>query len=106
MKLPNGETSELTYSDSVVRRVVCMDETDHLFTTKNDRRGCCSISYGSNEDDRKGRRNIRGSKHTIGVYTINTGGEVLLPLYIFDSFDQNISNYQVQPTWYEDLPKV
>ena len=34
MKLPNGETSELTYSDSVVRRVVCMDETDHPFTTK------------------------------------------------------------------------
>ena len=106
MKLPNGDISELTYSESVSRRVVCMDETDHPFTTETDRGGSRSISYGCDKDGRKGRRGTRGSRHTTGVYTINAGGEVLPPLFIFDSSAQNNSNFQLQTPWCDGLPKV
>ena len=46
------------------------------------------------------------SRHTTGVYTLNAGGEVLPPLFIFDSSAQNSSNFQVQTSWCDDLPKV
>ena len=72
-----------------------MDETDHPFTTETDRGGSRSISYGCDKDGRKGRRGTRGSRHTTGVYTINAGGEVLPPLFIFDSSAQNNSNFQI-----------
>ena len=74
-----------------------MHETDISFITEKDWGGIRSISYGYNEDGRKGKGGARGFRHATNVYTIITGGEVLPPLYIFDSSAQNISNYQVQP---------
>ena len=106
MILPNGAISKLTYSESVGRRVVCMDETYHPFTTEVDRGGSRSISYGCNKDGRKGRRGTRGYRHTTGVYATNTGGKVLPPFYIFDISAQQSCNYQVQRGWCEIVPKV
>ena len=74
MILPNGGISELTYSESVARRVISMDESNHPFTTEVDKGGSRSISYGCNNNGRKSRRGTRGSRHTTGVYTINAGG--------------------------------
>ena len=79
--LPNGELSQLTYSESVARRVICMDETKHPFTTEMER-GCSrTISYACNRDGKKERRDTRGSRRTTGVYSINVDGEVLPLLY-------------------------
>ena len=83
-----------------------MDKIDHPFTTETDKGGSRFISYGFNKDGRKGRQGTRGSRHIIGVNTVNAGGKVLPPLFIFDSSDQNCSNIQVQASWCDDLPKI
>ena len=57
-----------------------MDETDHSFTTETDRGGSRSISYGSNEDGRKGRRGTRSSRHTTGVYLCDL--EIITSFYV------------------------
>ena len=106
MTLSNGEISELTYNEESERRVICMDESDHPFTTETDRSGSRSISYGCDTDGRQGRRGTRGSRHTTGVYTFNAAGEVLPPLFIFDSTATNTENYKQQIGWSKDLPTV
>ena len=106
MTLSNGEISELTYNEESERRVICMDESDHPFTTETDRSGSRSISYGCDTDGRQGRRGTRGSRHTTGVYTFNAAGEVLPPLFIFDSTATNTENYKQQIGWIKDLPTV
>ena len=80
------ETSELTYPESVSRRVVCIEEIYHPFTIELDIGGRRYISYGYDKDDRKEKKGARDSRHTTGVYTINAGSEILPPLYIFDSY--------------------
>ena len=55
MKLSNGAISELTYSESIAKRMVCMDVIDHPFTTDVDRGGIRSIIYGCDKDGRKFR---------------------------------------------------
>ena len=106
MKLPNGEVSELTYSDSTARRIICMDESHHPLTTDTDRGGSRSISYGCDTDNRQGRRGTRGSRHISGVYTFNAFGEVLPPLFIFDSSSKSELTYKISNEWCNDLPKV
>ena len=69
MRLPNGTISELTSSESVVRRVVNIDETNHLFNIYVDRSGTRSIDYGCDKDSRKDRRGTKGYRFTTGVYT-------------------------------------
>ena len=78
MKLPNGEVSELTHSDSTVRRIICMDESYHPLTTETDRGGSRSVTYGFDNDNRQSRRGTRGSRHISGVYTFYAFGEVLI----------------------------
>ena len=106
MKLPNGDVSELAYSDLTARRIICMDESHHPLITKTDRGGSRSVSYGFDNDNRQGRRGIRGSRHISGVCTFNTFGEVLPPLLIFDSPSKNDLTYKIQDAWCNDLPKV
>ena len=83
-----------------------MDETQRPFSTEMDKCGSRSVSFGFNDDGRKERRSSRGCRHTTGVYTLNTDGEELPPLYMFDSSAQHTCNFQVQPSWCKGLPKV
>ena len=85
MILPNGAISELTYSESVARRMVCMDVIDHRFTTDVDRGGIRSISYGCDKDGKKVRRGTREYRCTTGVYAIKAGDDFFPPLYFFNS---------------------
>ena len=89
MKIPNGDVSELTYSNSVARIIICMDESYHPLTTEMDRGGSRSVSYGCDNDNIQGRRGTRRSHHIPGVHTFNTHGEVLPPLFIFYSSAKN-----------------
>jgi len=106
MKLPNGVVSELTYSDSTARRIICMDESRHTLTTEIDRGGPRSISYGYDNVNRQGRCGTRGSRHISGVYTFIAFGEVLPPLFIFDCSLKNELTYKIQDEWCNDLPKA
>ena len=105
MKMPNGDVSELTYTDSAARRIITMDESHHPLTTETDRGGSRSISYGANNDNRQGRRGTRGSRHISGVYSFNAFGETLPPLYIFNSSSKK-QNFKITDEWCYDLPKV
>ena len=51
-------------------------------------------------------KSTRGSRHTTGIYGANAAGEVMPPLYCFDSSCANEENYQVRPEWVEGLPTV
>ena len=93
MKLPNGEVSELTHSDSTARRIICMDESHHPLTTETDNGGSRSVSYGFDNDNRQGRHGTRGNLH---VYTFYAFGEVLPPLFMFDSSSKNELTYKIQ----------
>ena len=94
MKLPNGEVSERTCSDSTARRIICMDESHHPLTTETDRGEPRSISYGCDNDNRQDRRGTRGSRRISGVYTFIAFGEVLPPLFIFDCSLKNELTYK------------
>ena len=83
-----------------------MNETYHLFTTETDRGRTSSISYGCDKHGGKDRKELRGSGHTAGFYTINASGKVLPPLYLFDSSTPNSGNYHTQSSWYKKLSKL
>ena len=70
MKMPNGDVSELTYTDSAARRIITMNESHHSLTTESDRGGSRSVSYGDDNDNRQGRRGTRGSRHISGPSSI------------------------------------
>ena len=106
MKMPNNGISELTYSESCTKIVITTDETQHPFTTETDRGGSRSNTYEYDGNGRRGRRETRGSRHITGLCFLNAGGEVLPPLYTFDSSAQNTCNFQVKRSWRQGLPKV
>ena len=41
-----------------------------------------------------------------GIYGSNAAGEVMPPVYCFDSSAENNENFQVKPSWVEGLPQV
>ena len=45
-KLLNEDVSELIYSDSTARIIICMDESHHPLTIETDSGGSRSVSYG------------------------------------------------------------
>ena len=76
------------------------------FQLKMEKCGSRSVSFGFNDDDRKGRRSTRRSCHTTSVYALNADGGSLPPFYIFDSSAQHTWNFQVKVSWCKGLPKV
>ena len=48
----------------------------------------------------------RGLRHTTWIYGSITAGEVMPPLYCFDSSVTNEESYQVRPDWVKGLPRV
>ena len=44
--------------------------------------------------------------NTTGIYGSNAAGEVMPPVYCFDSSADNQENFQVKPSWVNDLPQV
>ena len=46
MKLPDGTIAEFTMGEDELRRIINFDETDHPFTTQNERGGSRYIRWG------------------------------------------------------------
>ena len=80
-----------------------MDESDYPLKIETDRSGSRYVSYDCDTDGRQGRRGTRGLRHTTGVYTFNTAGEVLPPLFIFESKATHTEKYAIQSGWIKDL---
>ena len=51
-------------------------------------------------------KSTSGAIHSRVIYGYNSVGEVVPPIYWFDSSSENSDNFQVKPTWVQGLPKV
>ena len=49
---------------------------------------------------------MKSSRHVTGVYATNAAGEVLPPMYIFDSGAKVEDNFRVKLKWLEGLPSI
>ena len=72
----------------------------------NERGGSRSIRWGDPSLAKGTEKGTRGSCHTSGIYGSTAAGEVMPPVYYFDSGAANEENFQVKPSWVEGLPKV
>ena len=99
--------SELDFrSDEVRRRFVNMDETHHDLSVTGDRGGPRAVMYHNPRYQRGCRRSVKSSRHVTGVYATHAAGEVLPPMYIFDSSAKTDENFRVKNSWLEGLPSI
>ena len=99
--------SELDFrSDEVRRRFVNMDDTHHDLSATGDRGGPRAVMYHNPQYQRGCRRSVKSSRHVTGVYATNAAGEVLPPMYIFDSNAKTDENFRVKNSWLEGLPTI
>ncbi|KAI2493544.1 hypothetical protein MHU86_21011 [Fragilaria crotonensis] len=99
--------SELDFrSDEVRRRFVNMDETHHDLSVTGDRGGPRAVMYHNPQYQRGCRRSVKSSRHVTGVYATNAAGEVLPPMFIFDSNAKTDENFRVKNSWLEGLPTI
>ena len=103
----DGVWSEVSlYHEDDLRWFLNTDETHHTFSTASKKGGSTTQSYANNSFPRSGEPVIENSRHTTGVYTTNAAGEVLPPLYIFDSKAQDKLNYKIELRVSDGLPTV
>ena len=94
-------------------------------------RGSRSVRLGDPKLTKGTEKSTRGSRHTTGVnffviyflfvfishyiflliymtgiYGSNAAGEVMPPIYCFDSSAEKSDNFQVKPSWVSGLPQV
>mmetsp|Transcript_20500 Transcript_20500/g.28829 ORF Transcript_20500/g.28829 Transcript_20500/m.28829 type:complete len:113 (+) Transcript_20500:1193-1531(+) len=106
MVLEDRTKSEVSYKDAVRGRTITMDESIiRSPTTERDKGGLRSKTYMSRQFKGSRNRGTKGSRHTTGVYSYNTKGEYLPPLYIYDSKAKE-ENYQIRTLWLLNLPGV
>ena len=94
------------YHQDDLRWFLNTDETHHTFSTASKKGGSTTQSYANNSFPFSGEPVIKNSRHTTGVYTTNAAGEVLPPLYIFDSKAQDEKNYKIDLRACDGLPTV
>ena len=103
----DGVWSEVSlYHPEDARYFLNCDETQHPFTTAGNKGGSTTTRYSNPSFPRSGERGIENSRHTSGLYTVNLFGEVLPPLYIFDSKAKEEANFTVDSRNAVGLPEV
>ena len=51
-------------------------------------------------------QSTRGSRHTVGIYGTNAGGDCMPCVYCYDTATTNEQNFQVKTIWCESLSSV
>ena len=74
----------LLYHDDDLRWFLNTYETHHTFSTTIKKGGSNTQSWANVSFQRPGQPVAKSTQHTTGVYTTNTAGEFLPPMYIFD----------------------
>ena len=92
--------------DDVKRRILNMDETHHDLSITTEKGGPRSTMYHNPHLQRGYKRTVKAGRHVTGVYATNAAGEVLPPMYIFDSSATIETNYRVRVSWLDSLPNV
>ena len=80
------------------------EKTQHRFSTANKKWVSNTQCYGILSFPRSGEPIVKSSRHTTAIYSINKEGEVLPPLYIFDSRVKNGDHFKVYLHWCNVLP--
>jgi len=104
--LPDGDIAKITIGEEELRRIIHFDETNHPFTTQNEKGGSRSIRWGDPKLAKGSERGTRGSRRTTNIYGSNTAGEAMPPIYCYDSSAGDQENFQIKPSWVQGLPKV
>ena len=99
MALPDGTIAEITMGEDELRRIINFDETDHPFTTQNEKGGSRSIRWGDPTLAKGSERVTQGSRHTTGIYGANAAGKTMPPIYCYDNSAGNEENFQIKPSW-------
>ena len=99
MTLPDGTISEITIGENEPRRIINFDETDHTFTTKNEKGGSQYIRWGDPTLSKGSECGTQGLRHTTGIYGTNSVGEAILPIYCYNSSARDEENFQIKPSW-------
>ena len=106
MTLPDGTVAEISMDADTLRRIINFDETEHTLSTVIDRGGSRALRWGDKSLPLGTERSTRGNRHTTGIYAADAGGEILPPVYCFDSGAGNKENFQVKFAWVDGLPTV
>ena len=92
--------------DDVKRRIINMDETHHDLSITSEKGGPRATMYHNPNLQRGYKRTVKAGRHVTGVYATNADGEVLPPMYIFDSGATIHANFRVKVSWLDGLPTV
>ena len=80
-----------------LRRIINFDETDHPFTTQNEKGGSRSIRWGDPNLAKGSERGTQGLRNTTGIYCANATGEAMPPIYFYNSSAVDEENFQIKP---------
>ena len=104
---PGGVWSEVSlYHPDDLRWFLNTDETHHTFSTASKKGGSTTQSWANVSFQRPGQPVVESARHTTGVYTTNAAGEVLPPMYIFDSKAKDEENFTIDLRACDGLPSV
>jgi hypothetical protein len=90
----------------VKRRIINMDETHHDLLITTEKGGSQSTMHHYPKHQRGYKRTIKAGRHVTGVYATISAGELLPPMYIFDSSATIDKNFWVRVSWLDGLPEV
>ena len=106
MTLYDGIIANITMGDDELRRIINFDETDHLFTTQNEKGGSRSIRWGDHILPKGSESGTQGLGHTTGIYSSNTTSEAMPTIYCYYRSAGDEENFQIKLSWFEGIPKV
>jgi len=99
--------SEIDFGgEDVKRRFINMDETHHDLSITSEKGGPRSTMYHNPNYQRGYKPSTKAGRHVTGVYATNAAGEILPPMYIFDSSATVEDNFRVKVSWLEGLPSI
>ena len=81
MTLPDDTIAKIKIGEDELRRIINFDETDHPFTTRNEKGGLQSIRWGDSTLAKYSECGTRESRHTNRIYGANAAGEAMPPIH-------------------------
>ena len=102
----DGSLAKITIGKIEADRIINFDETDHPLSTQYDKGGNRSLRWSDPSLPKGSQKSTRSNSHTTGIYGTTANGSVMPPVYIFDTHAKDEKNFQVKPSWCQNLPSV
>ena len=85
---------------------VTLDKTHHKLSNEGNKGGMSTTRWANGSFPRSGDRVVSLQSHITGVYAYNLRGDMLPPLFIFESKSKEPENYKIDPRICNNLPTV